>query len=330
MNTPRSREASLACEPSLPQRFDIAAAALTTRPRESHSEDGYLVAELRPSLTVKQSSTDLPPSGMFRGNESGVLMIVADGFGEFSQGSLASRLAIEGAACFALEHLRGEDPRDSSPESKPRLSLPGVRRKLRRAIEASEDLVREVIPEEISAASTLTLGYLVWPLLYVAHVGNTRAYVLRNGELSQLTDDHVTSRQTLKQDEVTLRCIDSQHAPWPELVWNCVGNQDSRAQPDISKFVLEPYDRWLFCSDGLSETLSREEIARVMLENSSAARAAEALTNLASERANDDRDITAICGAVVANAPSKQRPLRLEELTLSGAPGRTHRTNLSL
>jgi serine/threonine protein phosphatase PrpC len=328
MNTPRSREADLACKPSLPQRFDVAAAALTTRPRESHSEDGYLVAELRPSLTVKQSSTDLPSSGMFRGNESGVLMIVADGFGEFSQGSLASRLAIEGAACFALEHLRGEAP-ESFPESKPRLSLPGVRRKLQRAVEASEELVREVIPEEISAASTLTLGYLVWPLLYVAHVGNTRAYVLRNGELSQLTNDHVTSRQTLKQEDVTLMHIDSKHAPWPELVWNCVGNQDSRAQPEISKFVLEPYDRWLFCSDGLSETLSRAEMAHVMLENSSAARAAEALTNLASERAKDNRDITAICGAVAAPPPGKQRQSRLEEIALSGAPGQTHRTNLS-
>src|SRR5690606_30566156 len=125
---------------------------------------------LSPALSVHDGSANIQFRGNMPGSESGVLMIVADGMGGVARGELASRLAVEGAACFALEHVVHAKPRWNGNPRSARLTVPGVRDQLRGAIDASDETVRAHADQE-QIGSTITIAYVVWPVMYLAHVG---------------------------------------------------------------------------------------------------------------------------------------------------------------
>lgn len=214
-------------------------------------------------------------------------MIVADGLGGLSKAALASRLAVEEAASFTLKNVvhGAVKWRRTSPASS-RMTIPGLREQLTDAIQASDERVRA---ETGPLGSTITLSYLVWPLLYTAHVGDTRAYVIRGKRLIQLTQDHRLSRPLDGLD------TDGAVQHWHHLLWNTLGDPDSLARPDLSRCVLEPHDQWLLCSDGLHGTLDESTIIDICYQSTSASEGARALVEAArSARAEDD--VTVIYG----------------------------------
>jgi len=228
-------------------------------------------------------------------------MIVADGMGGLSQAALASRLAVEEAAAFTLENVvhgaikwRGTSPQSS------RLTIPGLRDQLTGAIHASDQRIRKQ-SDGMQLGSTITLGYLVWPILYTAHVGDTRAYVIRDNQLIQLTQDH-----RLKGNARSSTDRSAQY--WHHLLWNTLGDRHNLAQPDLSRFVLEPHDQWLLCTGGLHETLSDGEIMDICHQSVSASQGAHGL--VAAARKGADDDVTVIYGRqkLGHSPPSARRP----------------------
>lgn len=272
--------------------YDVGAAS--NRGARTRNEDAYFVAALQPSMAIKGASEAIRLGREVRGPEGALLMIVADGMGGLSRGELASRLAIEGAACFALKnivHPLPQWPSARSPESKSRLTVPGLRTQLAQAIDESDQCVRRCTGGDGEMGSTITLAYIVWPVLYIAHVGDTRAYVLRGGKLKQITRDHTVGQRLHEQAP-----LEPSSEYWRHVLWNSLGATENVAQAEVTKTVLEPHDRWLLCSDGLYSALSSEELASIMLSHGEAKRCAAALVKAALEKGATD-NVTAICGA---------------------------------
>jgi PPM family protein phosphatase len=104
--------------------------------------------------------------------------------------------------------------------------------------------------------TTLTMCLVLWPVLYVAHVGDTRCYLLRSGKLTRLTTDH-----TLAQKIATADAPVDPESQLNHVLWNSLGGSAEIPQPEMAKIDLELGDRLLLCSDGLTKHVSDEQIA---------------------------------------------------------------------
>ncbi|MGB0126847.1 MAG: bifunctional protein-serine/threonine kinase/phosphatase, partial [Rhodocyclaceae bacterium] len=134
------------------------------------------------------------------------------------------------------------------------------------------------IPDNAGMATTLTALVLRGTRYYVAHVGDTRAYLLRGGHLTQLTEDH-----TWDHPELT------------NVLRRAIG-LDAHLVVDLADGDLQPGDRFVLVSDGVWGTLGNDGIAKVLSSHSDAERAAEALVFKAERRGSKDN-----CTALVAN-----------------------------
>ena len=126
--------------------------------------------------------------------------------------------------------------------------------------------------------TTLTAALIAWPHLYIAHAGDSRCYVLRNGRLMQLTRDHTLSqlyRESLGEKargeatfgESTLRDVqvarddDSETGRGNNTLWNVVGSDNETVEPEVFRGELQATDVVLVCSDGLYKQVAPERIA---------------------------------------------------------------------
>lgn len=272
--------------------YEVAAYSASRKPT---NEDSYFVGTFKPSMSVSDVSPGIKWRGEITGPHRGLLMIVADGLGGLNHGALASKTAIEEAAGFTLENVVAQKtpsrleggPRQSGTIS--RLTVPGLRDQLLDVVAASDQALREQAKTHGEIGSTLTLGYLLWPLLYITHVGDSRAYVIKDGQLLQVTKDHSLGAQAaaLGFDELA--------GQWHNALWNCLGDPHRCAAPDLHKVVLEPHDRWLITSDGFHNHVSSEEILELALGPQNAALISQALVNRALKNGADD-DVTVIFG----------------------------------
>src|SRR5690606_2934121 len=127
------------------------------------------------------------------------LFLVADGVGGPS-GGRASRLA---AACM----LRQVAARFPTALRRRRLCETDVEQQMRQALQQSQQELRDVaskVPQLSRMSTTLTAAHLIWPTLCVAHIGDSRCYLLRGGKLQQLTTDYAESLQRLSIDKTRL------------------------------------------------------------------------------------------------------------------------------
>jgi protein phosphatase len=106
--------------------------------------------------------------------------------------------------------------------------------------------------------TTLTAALIQWPVAYVAHVGDTRCYLLRGGKLLRLTNDHNMAAKLgandSRRDDEELQSI----------LWNTLGASDELPRPDLSKLELAEGDTLLLCSDGLNKHVTDEQIQGVL------------------------------------------------------------------
>jgi protein phosphatase len=130
-------------------------------------------------------------------------------------------------------------------------SLPGVREQLAEAVSVGESNVREAATRPDASArmgTTLTMAYILWPHLYLAHVGDSRCYLLRGGQLTRLTTDHTVAERLAGEG---VGGID-ENSPWRHVLWNALGANETQAQPEISRVELAEGDQVVLCSDGLT------------------------------------------------------------------------------
>ena len=214
------------------------------------------------------------------------LFIVADGMGGHVAGEVASRVAVESISAF-IEETSNTDPNRTWPfPFDPELSVEANR--LRAAFRLANRRIASAIADsqDLRGMATTASGMLVGKARScVAHIGDSRVYVLRNGELSQITHDHSWVEEQVRAGAMTASAA-RQH-PWRNVVTRALsGGSD----PEIDTVELSPQagERFLLCSDGLSGIVSPEAIAAILAADAGLDAICERLIAAANEAGGPD------------------------------------------
>ncbi|MGZ4751923.1 MAG: Stp1/IreP family PP2C-type Ser/Thr phosphatase [Oryzihumus sp.] len=219
------------------------------------------------------------------------LLVLADGMGGHAGGDVASSITIGELVDLDGESHGGDD------------ALELLATRLRSANEALERNVHEH-PELRGMGTTVIALLRTGNKLAMAHIGDSRAFLLREGTLTQITKDHSFVQSLV--DEGRISAEEAEHHPQRSIVTRVLTGQPDD-EPDLSLREARPGDRYLICSDGLSDFVARDTIAEVMASGMDADHTADRLVELALKAGAPD-NVTVIIGDVVdldrAEAPS--------------------------
>ena len=222
------------------------------------NEDQFLIADLTKAMAVEQTS--LPDARTTRriDRTKGKLLLVADGMGGHAAGDKASALVADTVS----RYFRQMSPLLLQLDSDDEVELNRV---LKAAVEKSAEVVAfesQRHPSRKGMGTTLTMAYLLWPTAFIVHIGDSRAYLFRNGELEQLTTDHTVAQQLVEggamEPEKALR------TRWASVLWNVIGGTSGKLLPVVSKAALEAGDVMLLCTDGLTKHMSDRDLAKIV------------------------------------------------------------------
>jgi len=234
------------------------------------------------------------------------LYVLSDGMGGESHGEVASVLAVHTVVAHCRQAANDPatptfgEPRPDVSERTNRLAS-GVHLANRKVFEAAG-----ANSEQKGMGATLVAAWLEGQRLSLAHVGDSRAYLLRAGSLLQLTSDH-----SLVAEKVRIGILTPQEAEMSELqsvLTRAVGPQ-ADVEVDADEQMLLPGDMLLLCSDGLTRMITDPEIASTLLTTTSAQAAADRLIELANENGGVD-NITVIVLRLAAKSENVIRWLK--------------------
>ncbi len=203
---------------------------------------------------------------------NGRLLIVADGMGGHSGGEIASRIAVESvvadlSALPSNAQLLGE---------------------IDQAIQYANHHIMEAARRDERLAgmgTTMTLCMFDPPVAIIGHVGDSRAYLFRNGKLSQITRDHSLVEELLRNGLITPE--EAVNHPHRNVITRALGTQ-GRIRVDLKRVGVEPGDFLLLCSDGLTLHIPDEEIEGIFTAQDEPDALADTLESLALERGGED------------------------------------------
>jgi PPM family protein phosphatase len=279
---------------AIPLRLD--ASGRTDRGFERRdNEDNFLVASLGKRLRVHETSLDehAVPSGVVEGDP--LLAIVADGMGGMQRGALASTLAVRTVAdqvARAMPLLVGRTGAERAG---------ALRKLLETAIDEAHKGVVAASRPGGPMGTTTTAALVIGDELWLAHVGDSRCYLLRGDRLTQLTVDH-TMAQQLAELGIAEHAAGLEH-----VLWKAVGApQDAvHVQPDVSVHEVLAGDVLLLCSDGLGKHVQEDEICAVLSMPEPARALANRLVDIALARGGSDNVTTLVVRAAGGLRPPR-------------------------
>jgi protein phosphatase len=217
------------------------------------------------------------------------LFVVADGVGGQNSGDFASRKATNG-----IEEFLHTNPVENAG------ALEGKYRKnwfksyfLRCFQKINNDILSAAArdPQKIGMATTAVSAYIDGSVLYITNIGDSRAYIIREGEISQLTEDHTFVNGLIHSGVLTKS--EARVHPKKNVITKALG-VETNIVPDFYDFDLLAGDLVILCTDGLSGELSDDEICRVALSDPDVNMKCKKLVNAANKKGGDD-NITVIC-----------------------------------
>jgi len=221
------------------------------------------------------------------------LWIVADGMGGHAGGDVASRLAVESIT----EQVRRHAGTDSLSQAR----QAWTETQLRQLIEAAHHTIRNNAFEHPhlggmgTTVVVLSIPSGSIPRLSLAHVGDSRAYLLRAGTLFQLTQDHSLVEEHVRSGRLSRQ--DAATHPLRHVLTRALGIEDA-VEPDSSTHQLQPDDLILLCTDGLTKMLDDGRIADTLLYTGRSPEAAcLALVEEANRRGGEDNVTVVVCAA---------------------------------
>ena len=223
----------------------------------------------------EDDSLILPDAGVY---------VVADGMGGHACGEVASSISVESIANFytnenVLADLAATHAALRKEPTEAGGCFPGdfPRFRIRSALEHANHQIYE---EACKDPSLEDMGTTIVALafgdedVYVAHVGDSRAYRLRAGELQQLTEDHSLANEFIRMN--ILKVEDLPKFPYKNVIVRALGLQGD-VIVDTGRHHHQPGDRYLLCSDGLSDLVADDEIAQILQDNEAPQSACAAL-----------------------------------------------------
>lgn len=227
------------------------------------------------------------------------LFVVADGMGGHKAGDVASHLASRAIVEFFERTSAGEgtgsygfDSRRSEAENRLVVAIQRANRQI---------FEHQLKSPELRGMGTTVVGAVFSPVsaeIYVGHVGDSRAYRIRDGSIEQLTEDHSLVNEYLR---LMPDMSEEQKADLPKnVITRALGMQDS-VEVDVLAHRVCVGDRFLLCSDGLTGMITDEEIRALVERHDDLAVLCAALTALANEHGGDD-NITAVVVSIDEDA----------------------------
>jgi protein phosphatase len=226
------------------------------------------LSHIGPVREDNQDTIHLPDEN--RPVEAGLLYAVADGMGGYTQGAVASALAIQ-KLTEALYNGSGRP----NPKS------------LRRGVESANLSIYRTA-ERLGAGrmgTTLTAAYIIENEMHLVHVGDSRAYLVRDRHATCLTADHTTVGDLVRTKLIPADKVRTHSQR--SILTKSVGI-GMFVKPDISQHKLQEEDYLILCSDGVWSVIQDEEFAQSVMENNGVDQVSKNLVNLALERRTDD------------------------------------------
>lgn len=255
------------------------------------NQDQYLLCTVHPQVVVHGTSLADTSAITLRGERVATIMLVADGVGGSADGSEASRLATIAVTEYFASAMRCWHAAGSAGEEE-------FTEALRSAATEAHRRVKEQAAAHMAGrrmASTLSVGIVVWPWLYVVQVGDSRCYQYQDGVLQQLTRD-----QTLAQEMIDRGALTPERAynsPLNHVLSSAIGADE--AMPEISRLdVSQRGSITLVCSDGLTKHVTDAEIAAECSRMTSSEQLCRTLLALVLERGGSD-NVTIVVGRAV-------------------------------
>ena len=260
----------------------------------TENQDHFLIASIHKVMDVVQTSLPEEMLGELRSPSRGYVFLVADGVGGVPGGQAASRTALQAIVDYVLRTMDLYVQMDPGVE-------PVFLADLVRSVEKSHEAVRAAGAEDderAGMATTLTMVCIRWPKGYLVHVGDSRCYRLRDGQLELLTRD-----QTMAQAMIDAGALSEDQAERSNLkhvLYSALGA--TRAEPFTLATDIRWDDRMLLCTDGVTKHVTDDEIRDALARSVSAESTARELLALALERGGSD-NTTLIVGRL--NRPSQ-------------------------
>ncbi len=258
------------------------------------NQDHFLLATVHSQVVMH--GTSLPDTLALQqsGPRLATILLVADGVGGSANGSEASRLATEATMRYVTGTLRCYHTVGSGNDGEFISALRAA------AIDAHET-VRAESRERLDGrdmATTLSLGIVVWPYMYVLQVGDSRCYLFHDDRLQQVTRDQTVAQELVDRGLLTPeRALSS---PLSHVLSSAIGATE--AQPEVTRVSVEQRGSViLVCSDGLTKHVSDDEIAESLRTMTSAEQVCRTLLSTVLERGGSD-NVTMVVGRARSGA----------------------------
>lgn len=210
------------------------------------------------------------------------LIAMCDGMGGHAGGDTASTIAIR-----SLAHIEQDDEQSS---------VQTVANMMETSVMAAHDAIVGKAKRERKLAgmgTTVVAVALVSGYWVLAHIGDSRAYLLRDGKLSRMTTDHSYVQHLIDTGRIT--AAEARNHPQRNVVMRVLGDFDIDPHPDIAICQAHPADRWLLCSDGLCGVLEDSTIEEMLSTVSDQEECAQRLVSMALKAGSTD-NVTAVIG----------------------------------
>lgn len=192
-------------------------------------------------------------------------VVVADGMGGHQSGEVASRMAINEIDAYYNETIHQDSPIElplwpvgrRKPKSR-------EERRLIAALTRANSVINKAAGEEAKyqgMGTTCVGAYFVEEGVFIAHIGDSRCYRLRNGELKQMTEDHSLANEYIRSK--ILRPEDLPSFPYKNVITRAVGLQET-VEVETHFYEHQDGDIYLLCSDGLSDPVKEDQISEIL------------------------------------------------------------------
>ncbi|HEY5547245.1 MAG TPA: protein phosphatase 2C domain-containing protein [Gemmatimonadaceae bacterium] len=280
-----------------PMMSEIDTFGLTDRGRvRPTNNDHFLIASFHRTLRVHYTSI---PDGLGDAETAsrGFLFLVADGVGGLTSAGTGSALALSTLAQHLLHATEICSELVLTQQEKSSVELRDA------VMQAHAALVAMQKESGGKPATTLTMWAAFWPRAFIVHVGDSRMYRYRDGELTRFTSDQTYEQLMLESGAIKPGSPEA--ARLKHVLWSAVGNDEM--VPQVVYTDVTRRDVTLLCSDGLTKHVSDDEIRDRLARDETSEENVRALINLALERGGTD-NVTAIVGKV----RPKVRPMSVD------------------
>ena len=257
------------------------------------NQDHFLICELKKQMDVHLTS--LPdPGSLVDAERIAFLAMVADGVGSHHAGEEASRLALAGVTRYVSQALHCYYTADTTDNDTFAQVLEES------ALQCHQQLAElgATDRDRRGMATTLTLWIGIWPYAYLLQVADSRFYLLRNGELTQVSRDQTMAQELIDQGVFTR--TDAGSTRWANVLSSALGGQQSA--PVVTRLEQDWGNVGLLCSDGLTKHVPDEQIRERLLHMMSAKQVCEDLLHDALAAGGTD-NVTIIVGRDVKKDP---------------------------